>query len=173
MVNTNLYGSNFNIAGNNVSGYASQPDFMYNMLLVNNIRTDKYNLEMKFCLCITAANANSYVSSGFFTPAIGNSKASGVAQAVYRLATWLNADYICNSSYPDFYLSEIPPAQPLINYTFDYDTTYADNNANGKIVALGNNTIGLESQPSVAIEVRGQNTASMWFKNSNYPIIVP
>lgn len=173
LIYLDLYGSNFYVSGGFSTGYANQPDFMYNMLLLNSIRVDRRNLGLKLCLCVTAADSNSFTSNTFFTSAAPlGVKAVGIAQAVYRLATWIAADYICASAYPDFYLSETS-ASPLFVKTFDYDQTYGDYNALGRIEAVSNKTLGYEINPTISVTVEGQNTGSMNFDKSTYPIIVP
>ena len=173
LINTNIYGSNFSVSGSYVSGYASQPSFMFNMLLLNSIRMDKGNYGLRVCLCITANNATSYMSGAFFTSAVPlGQKAIGLAQAVYRLASWISSDYICTSAYSDFYLSE-DVTSPLYCNTFDFDTTYGDYSSLGKIISLNNRTLAYQNNSVNSISVAGVDTSSLVFNSSTYPILVP
>lgn len=173
LINTKLYASGIYVSGSFSSGYTPQPEFMYNMLLLNSIRMDRGNLGLKICLCLTAKDVPSYNSATFFfSESVIGSKAVGVAQAFYRLATWISADYVCTSPYEDFYLSETSTS-PLYCRTLPFDKTYGDFNDLNRLEAVGNGTIGYEINPTVSISVPGQDTFSLVFDNSAYPIIVP
>lgn len=182
LVTTNLFGEDFIYVGSSggysMTGWASRSNFFYDVLIINSIVTNAYNLNMQVLLAVTAHNPTSYNSVGFFTPISGGTNplaAAGVAQQVLSLAYWLNYQYVATSAYPDFYLSE---TTDLVNYIFSYDTTAAAQNYNqrGALAVYNSNIIRYALLPSTDyLIMMGTDTGSLQIaNNAQYnTIIIP
>jgi len=126
LVAPDLFGGAFDFPSSNLSyGWNTRSNFYYDVLTINTIVMNSYNLNMQVLLAVTSLDAVNYGNVQFFFPASGGTSpiaAGGIGQTVLDLAYWLNYQYIATAAYPDFYLNE---TTNLLSTIFPFDTTAA------------------------------------------------
>lgn len=126
LVTPDLFGGAFDFPSSSLSyGWNTRSNFYYDVLMINAIATDSYNLNMQILIAVTSLDAVNYGNVQFFFPASNGTSpiaAGGVAQTVLKLAYWLNYQYIATAAYPDFYLNQ---TTNLLSTIFPFDTASA------------------------------------------------
>ncbi len=175
-----LIGGDFDFPTSSSSvGWASRSDFFFNVLTINSILTNPYNINAQVMMITTAHNTYDYGNPQFFFAAQGGTNpqpAGGVAQESLALCYWLNYQYLATAAYDDLYLNQVYPN--LVHYTFNYDnvTAASDYNQRGQLIMYNQSILQYALAPQNSyIEVNGTNTSVLQITNNNRynNIIVP